>query len=338
MTTKPNANHCRPSPLVPLFLAAVLAAPLASAVAPTPAEISAAHDWVAANLQGGQKGAAAQAAAPGQQSAAAAVVPPFSFTYDGRPSRELLKGWVVSPIASKIEGRSTKHDLTWTDPGTLLQVRCHAVEYHDFPTVEWTLYFRNLGTNDTPLLSDIQALDTLFGRGGTGEFVLHHHAGDNCTPDRYRAARAEVGAEVRAPLRAAGGRPTQIGFPYFNLAWPGEGVIIVVGWPGQWAAQFTREQAGGLRVRAGQELTHFKLHPGEEMRTPLIALQFWQGDRGPCAERLAALDARAQSAPHPRRQAARADSRVVQRRVLPRPQMQRGGRTPVHQRLRRGRA
>ncbi|MDP7288943.1 MAG: hypothetical protein QGH94_13220, partial [Phycisphaerae bacterium] len=28
----------------------------------------------------------------------------------------------------------------------------------------------------------------------------------------------------------------------------------------------------------GQELTHFKLLPGEEVRTPLIALLFWQGD------------------------------------------------------------
>ena len=32
-------------------------------------------------------------------------------------------------------------------------------------------------------------------------------------------------------------------------------------------------------IRAGQELTHFKLLPGEEVRTPLMVLQFWKGDR-----------------------------------------------------------
>ena len=32
-------------------------------------------------------------------------------------------------------------------------------------------------------------------------------------------------------------------------------------------------------MRAGQELTHFKLLPGEEIRTPLMVLQFWKGDR-----------------------------------------------------------
>ena len=34
-----------------------------------------------------------------------------------------------------------------------------------------------------------------------------------------------------------------------------------------------------MRIRAGQELTHFKLLPGEEVRTPLMVLQFWKGDR-----------------------------------------------------------
>ncbi len=54
---------------------------------------------------------------------------------------------------------------------------------------------------------------------------------------------------------------------------------MVVGWPGQWAAQFTRDKENHLHVRAGQELTHFKLLPGEEIRSPLVVLQFWKGDR-----------------------------------------------------------
>ena len=36
----------------------------------------------------------------------------------------------------------------------------------------------------------------------------------------------------------------------------------------------------GLHIRAGQELTHFKLLPGEEVRTPLMVLQFWKGATG----------------------------------------------------------
>jgi len=46
----------------------------------------------------------------------------------------------------------------------------------------------------------------------------------------------------------------------------------------KWAAEFTRDQATGLRITAGQEKPRFKLHSGEEFRTPLMALQFWKGD------------------------------------------------------------
>jgi hypothetical protein len=40
-----------------------------------------------------------------------------------------------------------------------------------YPTVEWTLYFKNEGTTDTPLLESLQALDTTFQRGAEGDGV-----------------------------------------------------------------------------------------------------------------------------------------------------------------------
>jgi alpha-galactosidase len=51
-----------------------------------------------------------------------------------------------------------------------------------------------------------------------------------------------------------------------------------LGWPGQWAADFSRDDARGVRVQAGQELTHFKLLPGEKVRSPMTALLFWKGN------------------------------------------------------------
>ena len=54
-------------------------------------------------------------------------------------------------------------------------------------------------------------------------------------------------------------------------------MIFAVGWPGQWACSFTRDDQHGLRVVAGQQFTHLMLKPGEEIRTPLIATLFWQG-------------------------------------------------------------
>jgi len=248
-------------------------------VVPTPEELSAARQWGAANFPGPQQTPQPQPGSSELRRAPFAAAVPFSFAYDGRPSDELLKQWPLQRSSRGRDPYQTEHVLTWSDPHTGLQVRCVAVEYRDFPTVEWTLYFKNLGTNDSPLLSDIQALDARFGPNGAGEVVLHHHTGDNCSPTAYEPHELALEPKSEHRFAPAGGRPTSFGFPYFNLAWAGEGVIVVVGWPGQWAAQFTRAPGPGVRVRGGQELTHLKLRPGEEIRTPLMVLQFWKGDR-----------------------------------------------------------
>jgi alpha-galactosidase len=144
--------------------------------------------------------------------------------------------------------------------------------------VEWTLHFRNTGKTDTPILSDIQALDATFYRSDDGEFALHYNTGDNCSPESYAPHMEVMGRNVVKQFAPVGGRPTNGSYPYFNVEMPGGGVIAVVGWPGQWSAQFRRDGGKALQIRAGQELTHFKLHPGEEVRSPLIVLQFHDGD------------------------------------------------------------
>ncbi len=206
--------------------------------------------------------------------------PPFSFNCGGKPSADLLKDWRVTRASRALDSNRVEHTVTWLDEVSGLQTRCVAVEYRDFPTLEWTVHFRNTGATDTPLLTDLRALDLLMDRPADGEFVLHHQKGDDCTPDSYEPARLTLAPRSERSFAPAGGRPTCRAFPYFNLEWAGGGLVVVVGWPGQWAASFSRDSARGLRIRAGQELTRFKLHPGEEARTPLIALQFWSGDRG----------------------------------------------------------
>jgi alpha-galactosidase len=39
----------------------------------------------------------------------------------------------------------------WTDPQSGLEIRCEAIEYHDFPTVEWTFYLKNTADAVEPL-------------------------------------------------------------------------------------------------------------------------------------------------------------------------------------------
>lgn len=200
---------------------------------------------------------------------------PFSFVYDGKASGELLSMW-----------KFNKQTLTWTDAATGLRVRCVAVEYADFPVVEWTVYLKNTGKENTPILENIQGLDTRFERGADGEFVLHGIRGDSCVAESFRPYSHTLGPDVvkRFSPPVAGEKVSgkssdgPEGWPYFNLQKPGGGIIVAVGWPGQWAASFTRDHGCGVRIVAGQQLTHMYLKPGEKIRTPLIALLFWHGN------------------------------------------------------------
>ena len=116
-------------------------------------------------------------------------------------------------------------------------------------------------------------------REGKGDFALHNMRGDDCSPESYRPLVFPLGKESHLRFAAAGGRPTNgTASPYFNVEWSGQGVIVVFGWPGQWAAEFARDKTNGLTIRSGQELTKLKLLPGEQIRTPLNVLMFWKGD------------------------------------------------------------
>lgn len=204
---------------------------------------------------------------------------PISFVYGGRSSDDLLATWPKRAARRKLDSSRTQRAFTWTDSRTGLEVRCVAVEYRDFPAAEWTVFFKNTGQADTPILENLQALDAKFDRGAQGEFTLHGSKGDWCAPQSYEPYQLTLGPRSNNSFAPDGGRPTNgpKGWPYFNLQMPGGGVIFAIGWPGQWACSFTRDDQRSLRVVAGQQETHLFLKPGEEIRTPLVAALFWEG-------------------------------------------------------------
>lgn len=204
---------------------------------------------------------------------------PFSFVYDGRSSQELLREWPAETQITPLDDGRTSCRLVWRDPKTGLEVTCRGVLYRDFPTLEWTLEFKNTGPNETPILENIQVLDAVWQRQGNHEFVLHYHRGSQASQQDYEPLHAVLEAGQTTALAPDGGRPSNGVWPYFNLTWDDGGMILAIGWPGQWAAEFARDPQNALRIRIGQQLTHLKLLPGESIRSPLMVLQFWRGDR-----------------------------------------------------------
>ena len=129
--------------------------------------------------------------------------PVFSFVYGGHPSGKLLAEWPQTSQSSKLPKDRRQHTRTWTDAKTGLEVRCVAVEYADFPAVEWTVYFKNIGKESTPVIEKIQAIDTRIAASAGGEFLLKYNKGDTSAPDLYQPLEQVLAPNAR---RAVGSR------------------------------------------------------------------------------------------------------------------------------------
>jgi hypothetical protein len=130
---------------------------------------------------------------------------PFSFDLDGRPSAECASSWAVECASREIDGRRTEHEITYRDPQSGLQVRCIATEYHDHAAVEWVLYLSNEDADDTPVISNLQALDVTLLPPGK-DCTLHYAKGALCTVDDFAPVARPVAPKAAFRLTPGGGR------------------------------------------------------------------------------------------------------------------------------------
>jgi alpha-galactosidase len=205
---------------------------------------------------------------------------PFSFSYGGGSSGELLPRWKVEQEAAATTSASRRQTIRWTDPETGLRVTAELTAFKNFPAVEWLLRFENTGTQDTPILESVQALDLAIGTDNPAPpLELHQIAGSTATERDFVPSQKTISPGSEERFAPGAGRSSHVAFPFFTLCSGGNNLIVAIGWTGQWAASVEGHRAGGARVRAGMELTHLKLHPGESIRTPRILLLWHPGDR-----------------------------------------------------------
>jgi alpha-galactosidase len=247
--------------MIVLFGAAIFTTGAFAVVTVTPEEMAQKNQWVQQNFL------------------TATNLPPFSFVYGGVSSTRVLPGWKRSQVDTLLDSNRTEHVIVWTN--NFVRLRCVAVEYLDFPMVEWTIYLKNIGGGTTPLLANIEGLDLTLTRTNGPEFLLNGNQGDFTTADSYAPFQKTLGpstfTKFSPPSNSGKSSDGAAGWPYYNLQTPGGGIIMAIGWPGQWASSFTRDTGDSLHIQAGQQVTSLVLNPGEEIRAPLIGMLFWQG-------------------------------------------------------------
>lgn len=207
------------------------------------------------------------------------IKPPFSFLYGAEKSAEFLPSWKCEVKTFDLDSTSRQQEVTYTDPETNLVVRAVATHFKDFPAVEWVMYFKNGGRADTPILQDILPLDAPL-RSLGGDPVIHYARGATCSMNDFMPMTRTLGPRGWLHLHPGGGRSSSEYLPFFNIEAKGEGAVVAIGWSGEWAATFQHPEASAeFHARAGMALTHLRLYPEEEIRTPRILTLFWQGER-----------------------------------------------------------
>ena len=175
---------------------------------------------------------------------------PASFTLDGKKylgfgedfevTRETLPGG--TQVGTDFDGLRTYKSLsdfgekiTAKHPSGITAVVKTAV-YKAYATFEWAITFRNDGTGNSPLLSDISAADIEF--VGAAPYLQHFVGDDYADPQAMMPMETILRRGMTVEFQPLGGRPTNFQLPFYRLSVGGSSTVISVGWAGQWKARF----------------------------------------------------------------------------------------------------
>ena len=194
----------------------------------------------------------------------------FSFAFDGMAYAEHIKSWEKTIDKNADEWTVTYEKdnvIAWTE----------ITFDREMASVEWTNYFKNTGSGDSPVISDIRAADTTL---SVENPVLTTAEGSAPAATDFQSICVDLNDPEKNTYKMAsnGGRSSQGAFPYFDICNGEYGVMGAIGWTGDWNANFCNEN-GEISFDAGMQATSISLHPDEQMRTPMILIQFFKGDQ-----------------------------------------------------------
>ena len=206
-------------------------------------------------------------------------VPPFSFVYGGVPSGKTIANWkYAAETLPATERNVTERAYTYTDPATGLAVECRVKTFADFNAMEWVLRFRNTSGGNTPKIEQVKVVDITPESTAKGTYLLHYADGSHVSKADFHARSRELAVGDVHSMHPQGGRSSSHAFPFFNVQLPTGGMVVAIGWTGNWKANIARPAENAVSVATGMKNLSAYLLPGEEIRTPSTAMLLWQGD------------------------------------------------------------
>lgn len=214
----------------------------------------------------------------------------FSFNYDSKPS----KSHNVKPAVTFKDGKTIK---TYIFPDGL-KVTNIIKEYGDFDAFEFENYFENTSDSPTKIISDIFDADicieferddilknTAYQPDPDKDMKIYFPSGSTWTKDEFYCDidRCEgnsfinhIYPAVTKKYRSNTGRSSENLAPFFDISRQDRGVICAIGWTGQWQCEIKRD-FDFVNIKTGTADAHFKLLPGEKIRTSSFVVMNYTG-------------------------------------------------------------
>ncbi len=196
---------------------------------------------------------------------------PFAFKVDGKEfSIADWKNIEIKDSHKNYQGGKTKN-IIFTNKNNGLQVTVEATLFPENATCQWTVYIKNNGTENSGVISDFYALNSSF---ATGKAELYYSMGSNTAASDFSLIKKDLSAKTFG-FGGVDGKPTENYLPYFNIFGEEFGMVVGIGWTGQWASSFSNKN-GETVITAKQENFNAYLLPGEEVRSPLVSVSFYE--------------------------------------------------------------
>lgn len=197
---------------------------------------------------------------------------PFTFKVDGEEFNPSEWDKKYEKSNKSYSGGKTE-DLILTNKEKGLEVTVEATVFEENSTCQWTVYIKNTGTGNSGVISDFYALDYGF---ATGDAELYCSMGSDTAASDFSLIKKNL-TSIKKTFSGTDGKPTEAYLPYFNISGEDYGVILGIGWTGQWEATLA-ESKGEADITVRQEYLEAYLLPGEEIRSPLVSLSFYDND------------------------------------------------------------
>ena len=165
-------------------------------------------------------------------------------------------------------------------PATHSGLRFEKHEYPEQNAIEWQVHVRDPAGGESQLYEDVNSGDFVVQFPSDKPVALHWSKGSQSESTDFQPCVESLREGQPCTLQSFGGRSSDGVMPYFNLASDGGGLIVAVGWTGDWKAVFECLANGKVRITAGLKRSRFRLREGEALRLPSMLVMNYRGNWG----------------------------------------------------------